>query len=289
MINEYDLFAAEMRLDPQAQEGQEIAYYAPTTLEEADNLKQQRSGFHFLGGGTILNWKGAPRVKGLIDLRHLSLGEIEVTPSFIKMGATATIQELAEHPDLPPPVIAAAKRFSSRNIRNMATIGGTAAGKFFVSDLLPVLLAFQADIEYIQHTEKRSIPLSQWLQEQCGMICSVIIHRLQRHVAFRQEKISSMDFPLIVTSIGWQIAGNRIQEPIVAISGASGKILMSESGAAHLSGKELSAIDFETLNAAVQQDVQPIGTIKATPRVKRKIIEHQVKEIVSELQQGGQI
>ena len=41
----------------------------------------------------------------------------------------------------------------------MATIGGTATGNFFVSDVLPVLAAFQAEIEYFQMDKKPSCRL----------------------------------------------------------------------------------------------------------------------------------
>ncbi|MCP4404448.1 MAG: hypothetical protein GY801_44995, partial [bacterium] len=162
-------------------------------------------------------------------------------------------------------------------------------GKFFVSDLLPVLLAFNADVEYFQGQEKSIAPLSQWLKERRGMICSVILRHLERKVAFKQEKISKIDFPLIVTSIGWEIAEKQIKDPLVAISGASGKIVLSGEGTEYLAGKEASAIDIDALNAALQKDVQPNETIKASPRVKRKIIESQLKGIISELRKEGTV
>lgn len=283
MTEEYTLIEAESGLEPRTAGEKDIAYYAPTTLEEAENLKERNKGYHYLGGGTILNWKGSPRVKGLIDLKNLELGKIEVTPAKIVIGATATIQELAENKDLPEPLTTAAKFFTSRNVRNMATVGGTATGKFFVSDVLPVLLAFNADIEYFRDGKKAIIRLSQWLLEEPGLICSIIINHANRTVKLKQEKISKMDFPLIVTSVGFAMANNAIKDPVVAVSGASPKIVLSESAAEYLSGKQLSDVDFEALNTAAQKDVEPTGSVKATPRVKRRIIESHVKEITAEL------
>jgi len=261
-------------------------YYAPTTLEEAESLKNRGKGYHYFAGGTILNWKSSPGVKGLIDLKNLHLSKIEVTPSKIVIGAMATIQDIADHEDLPEPLLKSAKLFTSRNIRNMATAGGTATGNFFVSDVLPVFVAFNAEIDYFQDGKKDIVPISTWLKEKPGIICSIIISNLQRKVKLKQEKISKMDFPLIVTSVGFEIADNKVTDPVVAISGASGKIVISESGAEYLSGKLLSEIDFEAFNDAVQKDVEPTGSVKATPRVKRKIIESHLKEIIAECNQN---
>ena len=61
----------------------DLDYIAPVSLAEAEKLKQSIKGYHYLAGGTILNWKGSPRVKGLIDLKHLHLENITVTGSEI--------------------------------------------------------------------------------------------------------------------------------------------------------------------------------------------------------------
>ncbi len=284
MTEEYRIIETESGLEIQGDIEVEspTEYYAPMTLEEAESLKKKGKGYHYFAGGTILNWRGSPKVKGLLDLKHLDLGKIEVTSSKVVIGAMVTIQEIADHPNLPAPFTQAAKSFTSRNIRNMATIGGTATGNFFISDILPVLVAFHTEIEYFQNGSKKTTPIATWLKEKPGIICSIIIPHLNRKVKLQQEKIAKMDFPLIVTSIGFEITDKMIKDPVVAISGATGKLIISESGAAYLSGKQLSGIDFEILNTAVQNDVQPTGSIKATPHVKQRIIESHLKTMVAE-------
>jgi CO/xanthine dehydrogenase FAD-binding subunit len=264
-----------------------LQYYAPMSLDEAESLKNKEKEYQYFAGGTILNWKSSPRAKGLIDLKNLNLRNIDVAASKIVIGATATIQDIAAQKNLPESLTQAANCFTSRNIRNMATAGGTATGNFFVSDVLPVFAAFNAEIEYFQDGGKQIVPIATWLKGKPGIICSIIIKNLQRKVKFKQEKISKMDFPLIVTSIGIELADNQVKDPVIAISGASAKLVISESGATYLSGKQLSEVDFEALNDVVQKDVEPTGSVKATPRVKQKIIESHLKEIVAEFKKEG--
>jgi len=289
MSDEYSMVWTESGIEPRTElvGGKDLDYVAPTTLAEAEQLKQSMKGYHYLAGGTILNWKGSPRVKGLIDLKHLQLEKITGTGAEIRIGAMATIQDLADCPVLPQALRNSAKLFTSRNIRNMATIGGTAAGNFFVSDVLPVLAAFQADIEYFQDGQKAVMPLVTWLKDKRGLICAIILKQPQRTVILRQENIAQMDFPLIFTALGVDMSSEKMVEPVIAISGAIGKLIVSESGSAALSGKSPSELTFEELNAAVQQNVEPTGNVKATPRVKRRIIESHLKAILAELQKEG--
>ncbi|MDY0095665.1 MAG: FAD binding domain-containing protein [Candidatus Vecturithrix sp.] len=289
MSDEYRILWTESEIEPRSEivEGKDFDYVAPRTLAEAEQLKQSTKGYHYLAGGTMLNWKGSPCVKGLIDLKHLQLGKITGTNAEIRIGAMATIQDIADCAELPQTLRRSAKLFTSRNIRNMATIGGTATGNFFVSDVLPVLAAFQADIEYFQNGQTAILPLVTWIKSKPGLICAIILKHTRRIVLFRQEKIAQMDFPLIVTALGVELRDGKMSEPVIAISGASGKLLVSESGAAQLTGKSPSEVTFEELNAVVQQDVEPTGTVKATPRVKRRVIESHLKAILAELQKEG--
>lgn len=268
-----------------AEMGGEFSYYAPTTPEEAERLKSEIKGAHYLGGGTILNWRGSPRITALIDLKHLGLNTITISDTDIALGATTTIQAIAEHPDLPIALKQAAGLFTSRNVRNMATIGGTATGLFFVSDVLPVLGAFQAEIEYMQHGETHRLPIANWLRQKAGLICAIHLKPATRIIKFRQEKISGLDFPLIVTAIGCNSLNATINSPVVAISGATNHICFPTDGAAYLSGKTFAELDGTALNEAVQQEIEPTGSVKASARVKRRIIESHLKALIEELQQ----
>ncbi len=266
---------------------QGLEYYAPTTQDEAERMKNQAPGYYYFAGGTIINWKGDPRGKGLIDLKHLGLDVIDLSPDQTVIGAMTTIQTIAAHRKLPNALTGSAKLFSSRNIRNMATLGGTVAGQFFVSDVLPILIGFKAEAEYFQNGSKRTMPLVQWLSEKPGLLCAVVLRHRQRTVIFRQDKIAQTDFPLIVTAIGYEWNGAKLAKPVIAVSGASGKLKVSESGAAYLARQLPSALDFRELYSLVQADIPSVGNVKATARVKRGIIESHLKSLIAELQKEG--
>lgn len=265
-----------------------MEYFAPLTLKEAENLKKKAgSRGLYLAGGTILSWKKSPRADWLIDLKNLELDYMKSSRSAITLGAMTTIQDIAENKKLPEAVVAAARNFSSRNIRNVATIGGSAAGKFFVSNMLPVLLSFRAKIEFFMNGKKRTESLEEWLKSRRGLVCSLIIDRPARLVKVRQEKISAIDFPMIVTAAGLEMIGGRISGPVIAISGASSRTEIVRSAAKYLENRSLREVSAVELNRVVQSEIDPADNIKAPAAVKRRFIEGHIKAILNEYKEAA--
>ncbi len=259
-----------------------MEYYAPETLKEAEILKNKFKRSLYCAGGTIINWKGRPRAKVLIDLKKLDINRVKVKNDKIAIGAMVTIQELADNKDIPDSIRKSAGWFSSVNIRNMATVGGTVTGSFFISNLLPVFLAYNSKVEYYLNKKKHIINLNEWLKIRKGIVCSVVIENMNRKIKVKEEKISEIDFPLIVTSIGFSVYRGKIKDPVVAVSGVSSRIVTSESAVRYLKGMAIDELDFNRLNSVVQKDVSPVGNIKASVYVKRSFIESHLKMLIAE-------
>lgn len=258
-------------------------YFAPTTLREAEALKKKAGrGGVYLAGGTILNWKKSPKADCLIDLKNLGLDRIAISGSKISLGATTTIQDAADHEKLPSALVQSARNFSSRNIRNMATVGGTVAGRFFVSDVLPVLLSFRAKTEFFSEGRKKTLLLEEWLKSRPGLVCALVIDRPRRLVEVRQEKISGIDFPMIVTAVGFELVDHRMEAPVVAISGASAKTQVVRSAASYLEGCSVRSVAHAELNRLVQREIDVSDNVKAPVAVKRRFIEGHIKSITAE-------
>ncbi len=106
----------------------------PFTLDRPEQLAQAvaagRSGATYMAGGVDLMqlWKndveGAMRV---VDLQPMGMREIEAGPQGLRLGAMATMAEVAEHPAVVrgwPAVSQALLLSASPQVRNMGTMGG---------------------------------------------------------------------------------------------------------------------------------------------------------------------
>jgi CO/xanthine dehydrogenase FAD-binding subunit len=150
---------------------------APTEPKEAAALRKSTERSFFLAGGTFLNAGRKPGELNFISLHRLGLKKIEEKDGALHTGAMVTLGELSDPPDLEKQGLGALRescRAISRNIRNMATMGGTIAARYTRSDIAPVLLAAHASVvvmyaagvektlpleDYYEHREKGDSPL----------------------------------------------------------------------------------------------------------------------------------
>ena len=150
------------------------AYFKPQTIAAAVNLLRTQPGRgKFIAGGTNLLVEQNPALDYLIDLRALGLNYITETDAAIHIGACATIQQLAQAALLRTladgllPQVAA--WFASRQIRNVATIGGNIAEGLSAADTAPALLAMDAQVVLVGDRE-RIVPLAEFFCETGGTI-----------------------------------------------------------------------------------------------------------------------
>jgi probable selenate reductase FAD-binding subunit len=125
------------------------AYWRPATVEGALALAQRR-GAVTVGGGTSVNAAPPCAQVEIIDLQALGLDRIESAPVGVSVGATATLQQIADDMAVPAAVRDAARREAPSTLRAAATIGGCVATGHWESEFLATLLACDAKVTLAQ-------------------------------------------------------------------------------------------------------------------------------------------
>lgn len=141
--------------------------HRPESVDEAVTLLRQGGpNTVALAGGTALVASGRRDVEEVVDLRFLSLSYVCVQSATLCIGATTTLQQLVDHPELQTfassVLVETAQAEAGRNLRNAATVGGTVASAGGDSFLLTALLALDAQLT-IYAPESRQIPLAGFL------------------------------------------------------------------------------------------------------------------------------
>ncbi len=139
--------------------GQVSAYLRPLSIDEA--LRSlRRQGAVVIGGGTKVNADSslAPRV--VVDLQALHLDVIEVpVPGSLVIGATTTLQDLADASEVPPAIREVARRETPSTIRTMATVAGCVVARDPESELLATLLVHDTVVSFVTSHSQRAINL----------------------------------------------------------------------------------------------------------------------------------
>jgi probable selenate reductase FAD-binding subunit len=148
------------------------AFHRPTTVAQAIRLfeAERRHGGRgrYVAGGTDLVVQRDRTLRYLIDLTRLPLGYVRRVRGGWAIGATTRMADL-EHSK---PLLAfangilseAAATCGSRQIRNMATIGGNLANASPACDLAPPLLALGASVLVAGRGGRRTLPLERFFR-----------------------------------------------------------------------------------------------------------------------------
>ncbi len=117
-----------------------------------------------LGGGTKLNADPAPGPVEVVDLQALRLDRIETLgDAMVRIGAMATLQQVAGSRALPAVLREAARRERPSTLRSQATLGGCVAAREADSELLAALLAHDAVVSIAGRDGPASSELAEFL------------------------------------------------------------------------------------------------------------------------------
>lgn len=134
-----------------------IEYHRPKSLDEAVALLQRPYPLTIpLGGGITVSRMKEPDC-AVVDLQDLGLNQIVSQGNLIKIGAAVTLQQLVEDEGLQPELSLAARKETTYNLRQRATVAGSIVSGDGRSHLLTVLLALDATLIWAPGEKQTSL------------------------------------------------------------------------------------------------------------------------------------
>lgn len=273
-------------------------FHAPSTIRQLAKLKNQHPHARLLAGGTDLALEATQQHKNLQNIIYLGrvkeLSLFKRTRHRIEIGAAVTLDKLdrelgSDYPELRSLL----KRFGSRQIRNLATIGGNIANASPIADVTPVLLALNAVCRLQSVAGQRHIPLEDYFLS------------YKRTELRANEFIRSVFFPLPAKNARLKICkvSKRIDDDISAVclaalvameDGMISNIRLAFGGMAAIPKRalyceevlrsqpfEMSAIN--RAKSALDQDFQPISDVRASAAYRLEVAKNLLDRIYLEL------
>jgi len=178
-------------------------YIVPTDLEEAYHMLQKDEAGVIAGGAWL---KLLPKTLAYgIDLSGLKLDTINETEENYTIGSMVTLRQIETHSSLSTYMGGvlhdAITHIMGVPIRNIATIGGTVAGRYGFSDLLTPLLALKANLVFYK---KGQITLESYLKEapkDKDILLQIIIKKEYGKAQYTTVKKTANDFPILNVSV----------------------------------------------------------------------------------------
>lgn len=186
----------------------DFRYYSPKTLKETLKLLARSKKAVVLAGGTfVLNhFKKAGRCpEGVISIKKVAgLKGIQKIKQGLKIGALTTIGELLDSKDIRqdfPSLFDACRQIATTPLRNMATVGGNVASRFFWVDLPAVLVSLDAKLAIATSSSRKSTGVDAFLAAKPAkkFVLTHVILPCEDRLAFyfRHTKAMPVDVPCL--------------------------------------------------------------------------------------------
>lgn len=261
-------------------------YHRPSTLDEAFGLAAGIPGSRFVAGGTDLLLQmsnGRAEPPALISLRGLSeLGGIEVSPR-LRIGAAVPLSDVQVHPVVAeklPALVESIAGLGSRQIRNVATVGGNLCNASPAADTAPPLLVYGAFLELQDANGSREVTLDEFLRGpgqtalRPGEILSAILidppKEGARSVFHRKGRVK-MDLPIASVAALVETDGATCKRVRLAAGAVAPVPLRLERSETVVEG---SSLDAETRALAVETarlEISPITDLRSTEDYRRHL------------------
>jgi len=257
-----------------------MKFLKPSTPEEALELQKLNPGSYFLAGGTQLNsaYLSALDISAAISLDNLHLDKIENG----KIGSMVTLEEIRIDLSLPPALRESASHVASRNIRNIATIGGNIGANRSSSDMIVTLIAMDAGLEYLTATGKKLTTIWEWINNPDGLILSIIVPEKKRTVSQSRFSRTRTDVPIIKAAGGTVLEGSRYTDVKIAVGCAAEKVLLLSETSSILDGRTTGEIDIDEIKKSAQAEICPIDDIRASADYRRHLVNVFLENFISE-------
>jgi len=274
-------------------------YIAAASLEDALKIKNKRGAdARVIAGGTdlILRMRDAVLSPGLlIDLRQVSLNAISSQDEEIQFGAYVTLSQILEHTEtnsMFPALVESCRQFAGPPIRNRATLGGNIVNASPAADLVPPLMAYDANIVLTSSTGERVLPLAEFFTGpgQSVMQPDEILTKISlpimpantatSFIKLGQRRSMAISIVNLSTRITLDASGIVCATRIVLGSVASTPVRALEAEAI-LTGQRLSDDLLISAAAKARQEVSPISDVRASEDYRDRMVEVLVRRALS--------
>ncbi len=280
---------------------EEHTYHRPETLDEALNYRSALQDAIVIAGGTdlVAQRKGKLAEAPILSLRAIpELAKIRANGNVLHVGAMTQLHDLGEHAAIKqhfPALREAISCLGSRQIRNVATIGGNLCNASPSADTAPPLIVYGAQVEITSRSGSRILPLEDFFKGP-GMtdlrpdeiLTAVLLETPEptSRCAFLRRGRIKMDIATASLALAMTVDGNTCKK-IKLCAGAVGPTpLRLPNTEAILMGQTLGPELITKACESASNEVRPIDDIRSSAQYRRDLIGVFLKRAIAKASSG---
>lgn len=274
-------------------------FAAPASVEALATLYAEHPDAVMVAGATDV---GLWITKQMRDLRKIIwLGRVKGLDVIDDDGEQVTFGAAVTHTAALPHLAAIdsdlgemMRRFASRQVRNMGTIGGNIANGSPIGDTPPALIALGATLVLQRGATTRTLPLEDFFiaygkqdREPGEFVRAVVVPKLKPEECFRCYKVSKrfdQDISAVMGAFRLRLAGTRVAEACIAFGGMAATPRRARAAEAALCDVDLAdpaGSDIACERLAV--DFAPITDHRASASYRMKVARALLRKALAEI------
>jgi carbon-monoxide dehydrogenase medium subunit len=266
-------------------------YVAPDSLDDALRIKKEHGAdARVIAGGTDLILRMRDRVLSpslLIDLRRTALDGITKNNDGLNLGAFVSLSQVMESDyiqDHFPALPAACREFAGPPIRNRGTLGGNIANASPAADLVPPLIAYDADIVLTSSGGDRVLQLADFFTGpgQSVMAADEILTEIRlpnmpeysaaTFIKLGQRRSMAISQVNLTTRLSVDESG-AVSESRIVLGSVAPLPMRAVAAEEILLGKKLADRVFREAAAKAREEVTPISDVRASMSYRLEMTE----------------
>jgi xanthine dehydrogenase small subunit len=259
-------------------------YDRPKILEEALRLVAENPKVVLINGATDVALRVTKKNENLaavVDLSSVSeLRRFKKYDTEIVLGAGLTLEEIKSNVEKELPALYnILKVFGSRQIRSLATLGGNIGSASPISDLIPVLMAYNATVILQSLHGKRKFNMNDFItgyhqtrRNPDELIIEISIPLPGKNVIVNSYKVSKRkDLDISTVNAGFMLAlkEKKVENIILAYGGMAATTKRATSAENFLIGKPWTRENVEDAAGIIYNEFAPISDARSQAEFRK--------------------
>ena len=214
-------------------------------------------------------------ISSLKDLKHFSIAENAVT-----LGAGLSLEFIrTQVRDVLPALFDTLSVFGSRQIRNVATLGGNLGSASPIGDTLPILMAYGAAVVLYGPQGTREVLIKDFIVgyrktviKPDELIAAVIVPIPMDEMHIKWYKISKrkdLDISTVSGGFGLRVSDGFVSEIVLAYGGMAAQTKRADKTEAFLLGKPWSREVVEEAMLILYNEFEPLTDARASAEMRK--------------------
>ncbi|HWP41616.1 MAG TPA: xanthine dehydrogenase family protein subunit M [Blastocatellia bacterium] len=266
-----------------------IKAYSPGTLDEALALLSERGqAIKIIAGGTdimvLMNARALDSREFLNIWRVDELRGIADEGDRVRIGALTTYTELIRSPLIRegmPALVAASRTIGAIQIQNRGTIGGNIVNASPAGDSLPVLAAYESEVELASSAGRRRVAFEEFytgyrrtVLRPDEIVTAVRVSKLkagERDFFYKVGTRRAQAISKAVLAARASVEAGTIRSIRIGIGSVAPTVIRAPRTEQLLLGRALSAELIEEARRMISSEVAPITDLRSTEHYRRTV------------------